>query len=194
MTRALVLWSGGVESTSALLWLLQNTDHDIVAAHISMQNPENRHQEEADAIAALTPYLQEVRKFRLSVSFLNLDGARCLPLDYEVLLPLAIPLKHHFQADFIVRGQCLEDAETRKIGREATPKEVFEDKNSCVVGMLPNYRNEIPWLNIFALPKKQHMDYLGTLLPLTWSCRRPKAEGVPCGTCHSCKQRNHHVH
>ena len=184
MTRTLLLFSGGVESTSLLKYLTEETNDEVVACFISLQNQENHSEQEANAISKILPRL--VRPVTFSSSFISLDSGKGFPPDHFLLFPIAVSLKNHHKCDRILRGTCFEDGVRGQSGKFA--QEVFYEKAAITSGFC-DYKRVFPFLPQYTWPKKKHMEYLGDLLPLTWSCRTPK-NGSPCGTCHSCRERN----
>ncbi len=82
--RYLVMWSGGVDSTYALAWLLANTDHQIHAHHVHINNWENRSEAEHRAIKALLPRLNAIRPF--THSFTGHDNGEILYIPYDMAI------------------------------------------------------------------------------------------------------------
>lgn len=198
--KALVLWSGGVESTSLLLHLLKNTDVEVHAHFIEMHNPEQRHQREMDAIAALMDPLQNIREFDFSRSHFSLDDGKVLVADYALQYPIGLVMMQNKNCSCLYRAGCLED----DWDRFGTPTGFFRyerpdpapgaSHKARVNKIVPGYSKEtpgdvMPYHELYAKPKAWHVAHLGNLFPLTWSCRRPRGLET-CGKCHSCQDRD----
>lgn len=184
--RILVLFSGGVESTSLLKHLLETTDHEINAVHVYAPNSVGRAEVEWQAVTALAPHLRKIRKFNLQ----RIDVT--LPWDtrdaelHSALIPAAMK---GTGSQIFLRGLCAEDFDT--VAHDHGKRRLIARQ---VAGWLGNDRmwDQIsPDMLHFWLKKHEHMEYLGDLLPLTWSCLTPVQDEtpVPCGVCKSCQLR-----
>ena len=192
--RILVLWSGGVESTSLLKHLLSETDHEVVAHYVKMINPEHRVTAEVEAIQKLLPRLQQIRHFTYSESEISVCGGRALPLDYTLHYPIAVAAMVYHKCHKIFRGACAEDEWMRMKDKTVVnlnpelPGTAYKEK-AKIVETITGRSDLSPYLDRYGQPKSWHWNYLGDLAELTWSCRTPK-ENEECGTCHSCLERN----
>lgn len=65
-TNALVMWSGGIDSTYILAKLLKETDKNIYVHHIVLHNCEMRGNAELDAVNSLVKKIKEIRPFRFT--------------------------------------------------------------------------------------------------------------------------------
>jgi 7-cyano-7-deazaguanine synthase in queuosine biosynthesis len=193
--RWMLLWSGGVESTSVLKLLLETTDVQVVAHYVHQRNPEGRHQFELDAVSRLAERMQAIRGFEVASSTVEICGGNALGFDYEVLLPLSLVAMRHCGCSKLLRGWCAEDEWQRAQGRPATkpahsgPRYLAQAE--CVRSLLRNgeqLADVVPYLQFYQNPKAWHVQWLGALAPLTWSCRRP-VQGRECGQCHACLER-----
>lgn len=199
----LLLFSGGVESTSLLKWLLTTTDQPVTAVHIYCPNSVGRAHLEWGAVTRLEPKLQAIRPFvlhRVDMHF---------PFDVrdsEVQLSVLPALMRHLGERQFVKGLCLEDwkDEDGYRGPNMTPdtararfgrrmaeavQAYFEYDTRPLNDTLFRYRDwhEVsPFLPPMLWPKAQHIEHLGDLYPLTWSCLKPIG-GVPCGQCGTCR-------
>jgi len=204
----LLLWSGGVESTSLLKYLLTETTEPVTAVHIYCPNRLERVEQEWAAVEALLPLLQQLRSFvfhrvDLSFPFLVRDSelqTACLP---SLLVGTG-------EKQF-VRGLCLEDWQnlpgfTPQVMHPDVARAVFgrriaqhiidyfrDDSSTAFTLDSGDWREVSPFYPHMLWPKKQHMRYLGDLLPLTWSCLSPigtAMKRVPCRRCKTCVMRN----
>lgn len=198
--RVLVLWSGGVESTSLLLRLLTTTDWMVFAHHIEMQNPEGRYLAERRAVSALRPHLESIRPFDFSDSFVSLCKGQAHAWDYAVQYSLGLSVMEYHRCDCILRAGCLEDDwDHFQHGERQWEQRLSEEPGfshrrrarrlAASLGEDVDPNVLAPYLPSYALPKAAHIRYLGELATMTWSCRRPVRHYYPCGTCHACRER-----
>jgi 7-cyano-7-deazaguanine synthase in queuosine biosynthesis len=192
MRRVLILWTGGVESTSLLLWALCEPGLHVHAHHVRLDNPERRECAESTAIAALIWRLRKVRPFEFSSSSLSVCDGEALGWDAELVYPIGRVAARHHKCEQVLRGWCAEDEWLRAEGHPLTPwpgkvrrrfEQIAEDALGFDAPMLA------PWLPLYAEPKAWHWERLGPLAELTWSCRRPVDGHTPCGKCHACIER-----
>lgn len=189
--RVLVLFSGGIESTSLLKYLLLNTTDVISAVHVYAPNSVNRAEVEAEAVNNLYPHLCNIREFSLDHICVDIPWDT---RDAELHSGLIPAMMKGTRSSQFYRGLCREDWDTgthdhgkrRLIGRQ-------------VAGWMGNeamWETISPDLPHLWLTKQQHMDYLGDLVPLTWSCLtpiHPCGVPIPCGRCSTCILRNENV-
>lgn len=200
--RVLVLWSGGVESTSLLLRLLQETDAEVYTHFIEMVNPEHRWPKEREAVDALLPRLQAVRPFDHSESTVRICAGEALGWDYAVQYPLGLFVMQFKRCECVLRAGCMEDdwdhvsdmrsGAVRFERPDPAPGASHKRRAKALAASLGAEQHAdrlAPYLPSYALPKAAHVAFLGDLFPLTWSCRRP-VDGKACGRCHSCKERD----
>lgn len=191
--KRLIMWSGGVESTSLLKQLLTDTSDEIFAHFIKYENPEGRYQHELSAIEVLYPMLCKIRPFDLSFSKLNLGKA--LPNDIKVVGPLGVIAMEHHGCEVMMTSYCQEDYFARSfldgvsitLPRPSDDHRYYWNERRKLIAAVAG-KDVHPYHHSYDWTKKQHMDYLGELLQFTWSCRRP-VNGKPCGKCHSCLER-----
>jgi hypothetical protein len=196
-TKTLILFSGGVESTSILKYFLTETKNEVYSHFIRMINPEKRVDYEIAAVNTLIPILQEIRPFTYSTSDISICAGQALPNDIKVLMMIGSAAMYHHNCTEMYVGCSTEDRDIRTTVNGvhtviARPDTWWQDFQQLLQPNLkPNDKAEdvLPYHFTGDWPKKQHMEYLGDLLPLTWSCRRP-VNGKVCGRCHSCLERN----
>ena len=204
--RILLLWSGGVESTSLLKWHLENTDDEMFVHRLILHNTENRDKNESKAIETLLPLLQSIRPFNFDTSEISICGGTVTPTDKLLYLSIgAIAMQKHNCTE-IRRGYCAEDQWSRRWMfhriRNRFTNHLIYDK---AISLEHNYMRKAISLTHFLpegttledvtkihetsyWPKAKHVKYLGDLFQYTWSCRYP-VDGHKCGKCHSCLER-----
>ena len=195
--KVLILWSGGVESTSLLKQYLCDTQDEIFAHYILMDNPEKaRIPLELAAIEILLPMLQRIRHFEYSTSRLSICNGKAFPNDIHVHAFIGVQAMYHKGCTQLLRAQCLEDdiIKTTVDGVHTVLDTYngFETKQAKLKPFLKGSdtpESVYPIHPSYAWPKKQHIEYLGDLFQYTHSCRRP-VNGKECGKCHSCIERN----
>lgn len=159
--RTLVGWSGCVESTALMKYLLNETEDEIIAVHIYAPNSLNRAELEWNAVQKLKPLLKQIRPFDLIRTDIYLPFDTCDP---EVQCTVLPALMKGSGADRFLRGLCAEDL---------YPSGRHENRDRLVKWCqfwLKTDADISPDLPMFYWPKKQHMDYLGEYLQHTWSC------------------------
>lgn len=200
-SRVMVLWSGGVESTSLLKYLLKNAVVPVVAHHIRHFNPDGRVDAEDAAIAKLSPKLRNIRDFEYSSSELSICKGLAFGMDYAVQYPIGLIAMRYHHCCRLFRAGCLEDdwdKANMPNGRYVYKRESdvpgfsHERRATSLAGLLrPGEEPSqiAPYLQFYSHPKAWHWTYLGELAELTWSCRKPTRDGLECGVCHACKER-----
>lgn len=198
--RVMVLWSGGVESTSLMKHLLQETKFQVHAHFIRFKNPEGRLELEALAIEKLTPMLQAIRPFEYSESEVSICDGKGLPWDYSIHYTIGVAAMRCHNCVQLLRAGCVEDEWIHVLSRDSEGQRQHKlVSGGPVLGDLHKRRAKIlehnivgatseevaPWLDFYMHTKGWHMQYLGELAKLTWSCRTPE-NGAECGTCHTC--------
>lgn len=185
MTKSLVLFSGGVESTSLLKHLLETTPDQVEAVHFYVPNSVRRQALEWAACMELIPRLREIRPFGFHRVDLTLPWDT---RDAEVQLALVPALLTGSRSNRFYRGLCKEDWRNGDHGkRMLITSHVVSWLTAC--GRTPTTVDEVsPNLPHLHLTKKEHMDYLGPLLKHTFSCLSPEGD-APCLRCSTCKLR-----
>ena len=204
----LTLFSGGVESTALIKWWLTTQTEPLTVAHIHCPNSVGRAHLELAAVHRLLPRLEEFGTFtyhRVDISF---------PFDVrdsEVQLSVLPALMRHTGERQFIKGLCLEDwhdgagyrgpemnqhTARARFGRRMAElvKGYFEyDKNGYPTPTdtfkYKTWQEVSPFYEPMLWPKAKHIEYLGSLYPLTFSCLRP-IFGKPCGECGTCKLRD----
>lgn len=196
--KTLILWTGGVESTSILKWMLETTSEDIHAHYIVMKNMELRSWHEDGAIRRLLNDLRGIRHFSFSVSSVAVCQGHALMPDHWLYFPIGVAAAQHHKCDRILRGWSAEDDWDRFVNSdgsyryEAIPAGMTSKwlRHMEVLRAFINKPTEVycPLMIHHHWTKAQHVKYLGDMAKETWSCRRPK-NGRECGECFSCACR-----
>lgn len=201
----LVLFSGGVESTALMKYYLTETTEPVTACHIYCPNRlSNRAHLEWKAVTDLLPHLQAMRPFTFHRIDLNFPF---VVRDSEVQVSVLPALLRHTGEKSFVRGLCLEDwhdasgyrgpemnqhTARARFGRrmaEMVLKYLSYDGNGYPTpDHLPatTWDELSPFVPQMLYPKKWHIEYIGDLFPLTWSCLSA-VNDQPCGTCSTCR-------
>lgn len=206
----LICFSGGVESTSLAKWWLTTQSEPLTVAHIHCPNSVGRAHLELAAVHRLLPRLEQFGTFkyhRVDISF---------PFDVrdsEVQVSVLPALMRHTGERQFIKGLCLEDWKNEdgysgprinshtaraRFGRRMAElvKGYFEhDAHGYpnALGQVVHFKyrdwQEVsPFLEPMLWPKAKHIEYLGDLYPLTFSCLKP-IHGHPCGSCGTCVLR-----
>lgn len=194
--KVLILWSGGVESTSLLKQYLSETQDEIFAHYIRMVNPEGRLQSENQAVIELFPLLSKIRSFNLSFSDISICGGKALPNDIKVIGPIGVIAMEYHGCELMMTSYSQEDYFARSfldgvsitLPRPSDDHRYYWNERRKLIAAVAG-KDVHPYHHSYDWTKKQHMDYLGDLLQHTHSCRRP-VTGKLCGKCHSCIERN----
>lgn len=202
--KVLLLWSGGIESTSLLKWQLENTDNEVFAHRIIFHNYQDRDADEAKAIANLIPLMTAIRPFHYDTSEVSVCEGQYWPQDKVMYHSLGTMALVHHKCERMLKGYCAEDQWSRvwqfhdhddvrlSYHRHDSLEEVYHDKAVMVKAFLPETMNFDEVIKIYDTAywtKSKHCKYLGEMLQYTWSCRKPKL-GKECYRCHSCREKH----
>lgn len=181
--RAIVMYSGGLDSVALLANILQHTNQKVHVHHIDIANFENRTQAERDACRETVVWLRRnYRDFEYSTSSntfnIGKGGGLDLTLSMFVAGRLTIALGNIHN---IVYTGHIDPAQWEITEGAAVFNALFMDR----IG-------KPEWLRPLARMSKQDIynSIPAELAELTWSCRRPVYENdkyIACGTCHTCK-------
>jgi 7-cyano-7-deazaguanine synthase in queuosine biosynthesis len=179
----LVMLSGGLDSVALLVNLLQETDQQLYAHHIELQNFENRRRAENEALEQVLAYCRRhYRPFSYSTSRVEFPLGRGGGFDLSLVLFTAARVH-------TALGCVVDAVYTGHLS--PTRDEIVEGSavlNACYISKSFKPR----WLWPLAHLKKVdvYRALPRELAAMTWSCRRPVAAGGtyrPCGRCHTCR-------
>jgi 7-cyano-7-deazaguanine synthase in queuosine biosynthesis len=180
----LVMLSGGVDSTAALVWALTTTDEPVHVHHMHLINHENRHEVEAEACRRIVAFCrQRYRDFECSELTLDFSTMPWIPWDMLCVCFAAGQIVHK-RPDIVrlVIGTCREEGHWR---------ERWDQFYRMVEGAAWPARAPELVLPFLDRSKAEEMEFLpAEVRSMVWSCRRPvrTAGGYgPCGHCKACK-------
>jgi hypothetical protein len=206
VAKVLLLWSGGVESTSSLKWALENSDDEIFAHHLAITNVEGRNSYEERAIRTLTPLLAAIRPFHYDSSVASVCNGEYLALDRHLYQAFGTLAMMHHGCFELRRGYCAEDQwarewlflpDGRKIFHYVKGISLEDNYLTKAEGSAPFLPKHVSLSDITKIhetaywTKAKHCAYLGDMLQYTWSCRTPTPSGSECGSCHSCVEKKY---
>lgn len=194
--KYLIMWSGGIDSTYTLAKMLKETDNEIHAHHIHINNAEGRMIAESEAIRALMPKLQAIRPFDACTSGSDFSHVAAMPYDNPIIL---------FHAGVVARGLGMR-AGTKAVDKWTIGTCLEEGHNqerwNVTIGAFHAGYYSQPELNRPPAPefellplvsKREEMLYLDKLglLDVCWYCRRPQmidGELIECNQCKTCHE------
>lgn len=187
---SLVMWSGGIDSTFTLAWLLKDTKDDVHAHHVVIQNSDGRYEVEVEIIKRIIPKLRKIRNFGFTFSKVEHGNLKVLPWDMQVV---------GFEAGVISRNLRIgyNKPFTRwTIGTHKSEghwETRFEKIEACTAAVTWPYDPPKFWLPKILPTKAEEIKYLHDLdiLKLSWYCRYPvvKDDGwYRCNECKTCKE------
>jgi 7-cyano-7-deazaguanine synthase in queuosine biosynthesis len=187
------MFSGGLDSTAMLVKLLEESADELRVHHIRMQNKEGRDGAEQRAVEAIVQWCRgRYRPFRYSESGLDFRELEAIPIDYLSVAFVACQVAIDTpRCDRIAVAALARDTDIEN--RSARQRRVFEAVYECYRARKLG-EPRVEWL--YPVYDETKTDLAGRLprelLELTWSCRRPVAQGAgfrPCGECKACLAR-----
>jgi 7-cyano-7-deazaguanine synthase in queuosine biosynthesis len=181
--RTLVLCSGGLDSTTALVKLLKETDDEIHCHHIFYYTNEGRGEAEKEAIEKIIPYCQKIRPFKYTTSIQDYTQID-LPYDIHVCRFLAAQICRHGGIDRVVSGKCKDDTNPLDVANA-----IF---SACLCGNPDGVKWYYPVEDMTKYDEKAYLQKEAPeLLDFIHCCRKPiKVNGkwTSCNKCHTCHQ------
>lgn len=193
--HVLLMWSGGIDSTYRLAWLLKETDYKVHAHHVVLRTKEERADAEGQAIRRMSLYMQQIRPFSYSENIMDFSELYYVVRDVKAVLFTAgvwslSYLKHPQQEAFTHWSMGAH------LGEEGR----FEQWKTDLDHMFWRgfYDSEVskdqqPAFELFPLVSKaEEIRYLEQECNISesWYCRTPvhKEGGMlfACGACHTC--------
>ena len=188
--KALVMYSGGMDSVSLLWNILEHTEQEVHVHFIEIENCQGRHKAEAKAVADSLNYMRNnQRPFTFSCSgyswIADNPGGRDMVLALFQAMRTATGLGKRFNA--IYTGDY-------NLGRDE------ETQSQTMINTLSGRSHRPSWLTPFEHMTKTSVErskgiYLSMpeeLRQMYWSCRKPTQVNdkfVVCGECHACERQ-----
>jgi 7-cyano-7-deazaguanine synthase in queuosine biosynthesis len=186
----LLMLSGGLDSTAALVKLLTEGRDELRVHHIRMINKEKRDLAEQRAVEAIVRYCRaHYRPFRYSESGLDFSELEAIPIDYLSIAFVACQVAIDTPGcGRVAVGSLASDTDI--VNRSARQRRVFEVIYECYRARKLG-EPRVDWVYpVFDTPKAELAAALPqSLLDLTWSCRRPLEGLRPCLACKACLAR-----
>lgn len=183
--RMIVMWSGGIDSTYKLAFLLKETAYQIHAHHVHLVNREGRSAAERAACRRLRPPLRAIRPFAYTESTIDHRQHDRIPYDMAVVA---------FEAGVVARsgeGPKSEPFTHWTIGTHKAEGhfqrrfDLYEPMVNAVC-----FPGDYPAFEMGTVVTKAeeiaYLDALG-LLEDCWYCRTPRG-GRPCARCGTCRE------
>lgn|GEM_PF-6493419 len=196
---AIVLWSGGVESTWTLDHVLRATDHDTIALHVRKFPLNSAMQCDYRAVMQIAPYLRKTRRgFDLQLGSVQLPlGVSSEWQGILALMAANICLRRGDITD-IYFGENVEEHElNRPTGRTTMMHYLsaflFLPEHDRLVEMDIAKAAPMPGVHRPGVDKRKKelvRDLEPELREMVWSCQVPIAIGSvfrPCGSCFNCR-------
>lgn len=199
----LLLWSGGVGSTCALLHLLTDPtykDFDVIVHHLHIRNRNHKAIAEAHACRGVLEYIQGKKKYRQfffsesnhEFNFMTEDRYPTLVSDLDLVSFTAANMcLSNTGIRYVIYGVTKTDFETERF------KEQFDKAQGILASTLALHEDEVE-LDV-ETPLAGHTveqvynDLVRPVQSKVFSCNHPtytdKYVAVPCGTCDKCNIR-----
>ena len=192
-TTTLLMYSGGLDSTVALVKLLRETQDELRVHHIRMVNREGRAEAEQAAVERIIGYCRlHYRPFQYTESGLDFASLYAIPIDYMSVAYVACQVAIDTPGcTRIAVGTLAQDTDV--FNRSVRQRRVFEIMYDCYRARKLG-ENKVEWIYpVYGMSKAELAASLPVdLLELTWSCRTPlRTHGGfrPCGECKACWAR-----
>jgi 7-cyano-7-deazaguanine synthase in queuosine biosynthesis len=190
--KALVLYSGGMDSVSLAWNLLEHTEQDVHIHAIHLHNRENRINAEAEAIKNTIEFMQQnQREFTFSSSTYS------WLTDYAGGKDMTLAL---FQASRVMSGtgQLFNVVYTGdyNMTKEETAEAYGVFNAACINRrMKPIWATPLDYMTKISVDRSLgvYLSMPEELRELYWSCRKPTyspAGPIKCGNCHACDRQH----
>jgi 7-cyano-7-deazaguanine synthase in queuosine biosynthesis len=183
--ETLLFLSGGLDSTTALLKMLRETNDNLHVHHIKYITHQGRHIAEGIAVEKIITYCRAIREFTFSTSTQDYSDIGC-PYDPHVIRFTAAQLNRYRRYDRIVVGRCKND------DANASHREVTDLLYTTAMDGSAYPPSEW-YYPVGNMTKYQEREYIAandpSLLSVICSCRTPQYDGVRwvnCGKCRTC--------
>lgn len=190
------MYSGGLDSTAALLKLLTEDSDPLHVHHIRLRNRERRDRAEQDAVEAVIAWCRgRYRPFRYSESVLDFSELEAIPIDYVCVAFAACQVAIDTpDCRRIAVGILSTDLDEQRRRVSEAQRRVFDAMYACYRARKLG-RPDLEWIYpVYGMTKAEVALALPPeLRALAWSCRRPvhTADGGyrRCGQCKPCLRR-----
>ena len=181
--NTLIMYSGGLDSVSMLVNVLQETNHKVHVHHIKIINFEKRDDVEYNAVKNTLEYIRKhYRDFDYSTSCNEFLLGKGGGTDLQLQMFTA------GRVNSVLGGQV----DNVLTGHQFPRFSVLSEGAVLFNAMFAERTRKPEWLR--PLSKVKKIDVYASipteLAKLTWSCRKPLKNGnvfTPCGKCHACK-------
>jgi 2OG-Fe(II) oxygenase superfamily len=188
--KAMIMYSGGADSTALVKGLLEATDHEIFLHHVVIKNAEHREEYQLRMVEKQLAHLREhSRPFEYFSSAYEMHSGLGGGLD----MTLALFMGGRY---CVSKGNVFSTIWTGHINTPASDLTVAAAVlNSLFINSARRPLWLIPFQDVLEASTAKQDIYasLGeTLLGMTVSCRKPQKKGgqfFVCGTCHACNTR-----
>jgi 7-cyano-7-deazaguanine synthase in queuosine biosynthesis len=192
--KILCMFSGGVDSTGVLYFLLNDEkyiNYDIHVHFIKIINRENRYEAETIAVRSCIEWFgKHSREFLYSENIVEFSFLkRSFPWDVDIINFVTAEIVANLGFDYEFRS--VGRTKTDTLSYSGVPD--YEQANKIVDVILEGYNKKIERIfPVIDMTKKEIWDMLPKeLRTKTWSCRTPILKDnnyIPCNNCHTCKQ------
>ncbi|MDX5370592.1 MAG: hypothetical protein LPL29_14575 [Alphaproteobacteria bacterium] len=181
---ALVMWSGGLDSTASLVYWLRYTRDPVLALHIRLINHEDRWAAEGHAVARQKAWIcANIRDFTLKTITIDLNGSDLHPPDMaSVVYAAGLVVRDRPDVSSILIGTCVEEGHN-------------DERWNAFARMIEGAAWPRPRMPALCMPcahmtKAKELEFVGPeLAQMFWSCRTPvrtEKGWEECGRCETC--------
>lgn len=182
--KTLILVSGGLDSTCALVKLIRETNDELIVHHIYYKTLENRAEAEYQAIFKIIPYCQKIRTFTYHETMQDYTQI-FMPYDPHIMRFTAAQIcRGNSGINRCVSGHCKEDTNPNTVSNA-----IF---NAALSGNPDKIEWYYPCGDMTKYDEKEYLTkYDPELLDHIWYCRKPiknKNKWDKCNKCYTCYQ------
>jgi tRNA(Ile)-lysidine synthase TilS/MesJ len=177
--KTLIMFSGGLDSTVALLKLLTETNDELHVHHINLINKEGRAEAEKIAVSKIIPYCQKIRPFVYTTTTQDYTEIYT-PYDTHVTRYTASQIcRGNSGINRVVSGHCKDDTNSNVVS------------DAIFKAALCGNPDKIEWYYPCSqMSKYDERQYLlenhPDLLDMIHYCRRPIKNGDKWDNCNKC--------
>lgn len=192
MSKSLVVWSGGFDSTAVLLWLISNGVTDFDTCYINFPNNEKMQLNEKAAREKIKALMSPFVKFNdhdfSYVCSIAPPQETKLHQPYVWLTTLCFCIPEGYDRVYFgyITGDCFWHIRERFVS-------IFE---SLYLLLRPEQKKEkVPelvfpfeWQTKDSIREQFYGDRFADILPMIWTCDSPTEDDKPCEKCSKCKE------